>query len=346
LEPGILAPRVGVNQSEAFRGKNWTFDLTPMSGVLESYPFAYASRGNLNNPNGLLVELLQAYFQVLRINYEWTPVGYDLLIDALESRTVDLITGFILESAQRRVRAHFTPLPMPFCLGINAISSSPHIQGDLQYLDFCDIILKASQNSAKKFNLVTIADEIADDYLPLILPDSIVSIRESGRKVADAISYYTLEAADKEMNVVFADQMTCSASLRSGSHNLLKEPIGAFRGGFLLPVYDTEWSSFIEGSLYSMLSAKLPKVGIIFDKYHNHLTPFIPKQDQFLKTSSHGIIKPPGGSLDGFWSLEEWLSTFWPPALPIPKQLQALRDHGLPSDPANAPSSPYQLKLP
>ena len=51
LEPGILAPRVGVNQSEAFRGKNWTFDLTPMSGVLDSSQgtnavYSYVTAGN------------------------------------------------------------------------------------------------------------------------------------------------------------------------------------------------------------------------------------------------------------------------------------------------------------
>lgn len=302
-------------------------------GYLESYPFAFAPRGNLNNPQGLLIELLQTYFQVLRINYEWVPLNYDVLIDALETRMVDLVTGFVLDSPQRRVRATFVPLPMPFYLGVNGITSSPHIPTDLDYATFSAMISDGVKGSGKRFNLITVADEIADDYLPLILADAVVSLRETQRKVPEAIRYYTSDHPDRDVNIVFADQMTCYNSSALGLKLLFKHSIGKFRGGFLLPVYDQEWSSFIGNSLLSLLSSKLPKVGIVFNKYHSNLAPFIPQQlPGNMKTFENvgGSTRHPS---DEFWSLEEWLSHFWPPEIPIPLQFQSLLRHSTSFEP-------------
>jgi len=310
---GINKP--GISITHMLRGFRAPLNV----GYIDSPPFAFASRRGSKYPDGLLIRLNELFLQLLDVQCNWFQIPLDSVIEFLESRKVDFITGFILEAPSRQTRGLFLPLEMPFAIGINAVSCSPEIAGISTYTKLVKKLTQDRHASGKHLNIITVYGEIADDFFPAIFPNIEPSIRERERNVGETIKYYIKNHPDKHFNIVFADSMSCKRLLPSNAKLVLNDPIGRFQGGFLLPVHDYDWGQYFGRAFHGFLKARLPQVGNIFIDYSQELL-------EFLKTSDTRILskksKGQGISLAEhrreFWNLHEWLQAYWPREIPIP----------------------------
>jgi len=169
-------------------------------------------------------------------------------------------------------------------------------------------------------NIITVRGEIADEYFPALFPEIEPTIRDDKRTVKETIKYYIDEQKDNELNVVFADHMSCTRFRPTNANLLLKLPVGRFRGGFLLPIHDDLWCTYFRTTFNQFLEARLPEIGRVFVDHHRELIRFLEITDRSL--SKLRLSSPSGRKIGGeskFWTLEDWLDTYWPREIEVPQ---------------------------
>lgn len=230
----------GASITHILRGSQARLNL----GYIDSPPFASASRKGLNQPTGLIIDLVELFFQLAGAQWEWHRIPFQKLTSSLETRQVDLVAGFVLEAPSRQARAKFVPLEMPFAIGVNALTRSQNYSNPVDFQKFSRELMEAQRSGHNRHNIITIEGELADEYFPAILPYQEPTIRDTSRTVSDAIKYYLNEHEDRMKNIIFADHMTCTRLKPTGTNLIFDKPVGRFRGGFLLPTIDSDWSDY------------------------------------------------------------------------------------------------------
>ena len=305
------------------------FDACINIGYIDSPPFSFESRRGPNLPDGLLVQLMELFLQLLGVHWKWQPIPFARVVESLENRSVDLISGFILDAPSRQTRGRFIPLDMPFAIGINAVTRSPDLQTGMKYNDLAALLQGGSSLHQHRFGIVTVLDEIADEFFPALFMGVEPTIRDDQRSVKEALRYYTSEHPDRDLQIVFADSMSCSRLLPPGAKLLLTDPIGRFQGGFLLPVHDEDWAQYFGNAFHGFLKARLPQVGRLFSDYSQQLLGFLQTSDRPLAlTGNANSSGMPGHDRREFWTLRDWLQAYWPRELPVPPEFcQHLAQH-------------------
>ncbi len=273
-------------------------------GYVEWHPFAAPGLGT--EPGGMLVDLMHLLCNLLQLPYEWRRLKFHEMVPSLRNGDVDLVVGFVLETLYRRAHASFVPLFLPYRVGINAVTRSSEFTPNARPQLILDELKAASSRSDNQIKFVTVKGELADEYLPALVPGA-KSLQEKELSIEHAIRHH-VQRSDRV--VVFADHVSCQRAIDDITeaddrlHQLFKDPLGRFQGGFLLPFDDNDWTEYFQTAFKHLLLAKLPATMGIIGRYADQTSQWLDDAPEI-----DGFSSSPNAY--SFVGLDQWLNLCW-----------------------------------
>lgn len=280
--------------------------------AVDTVPLIDTSRGD---PIGLVPELMTLLSKTLEFRIQWGKVEFKTLSQQVDRTD---LTVAVIDTLRREAHGTLVPLPLPFEFGINGVTASPEVPGNMSYQDAMEFLKEACNRSHNPIRVLVVKGELASEYASAYLHAGIPVIEETELDLPGTIDEYTrLPGSNTLANtIVFADHMSCSiAARRPGLRQLFAQKIGRFQPAFLLPAGDSHWAEFFRDALVRLMFSKLPAVALILHQYAGQTAPLLTKKrggttENPVLWSGHLGVEP--------IPIDDWYRSCWPDEAIVP----------------------------